>query len=352
MLVSFGGLKFKITAAVLAMLVLLAALNEFLRTSSLGFKGTLVNLSTTFVVFILIFWYIRRQTKPLEKLTETVGKIASGDLAARADQELKDEIGALAEAFNSMADQLTKKIELLERDNLIKKEFISIMAHNLQTPLTIIRGYVNQLLEEKETFSPTQAKTLGIIEGTIKNLGEINSRLLTTIELQGEAIKLNKVKEDLGPLASTVVKEFRKRAEEKKVTLELKVAREPLTAEFDEDWLKVVFENLLDNALKYTPEKGEVTVRVGKTPEGSVFGEVEDTGIGIPKEEQEKVLLPFHRAKDVLRADFAGVGVGLYIVKTVIEKHNGQLKLESEEGKGTKISFTLQKPTDEPDGSR
>ena len=341
---SLGGLQFKITAAVLAVLVLLVALNEFLRTSSLGFGATLLNLSATFTFFLLTFWYIRRQTKPLEKLTETAGKVASGDLTARADQDLKDEIGTLAEAFNSMADQLTKKIELLEKDNLIKKEFISIMAHNLQTPLTIIRGYVDQLLEKKETFPPNEAKTLEIIEGTIKNLGEINSRLLTTIELQGEAIKLNKVKKDLGSLASTVVKEFRGRAEEKQIALELKVAREPLTAEFDEDWLKVVFENLLDNALKYTPEKGKVAVRVGKTPEGSIFGEVEDTGIGIPKEEQEKVLLPFHRAKDVLRADFSGVGVGLYIVKTVIEKHGGQLELKSEEGRGTKIKFTLQKP--------
>ena len=341
---NLGGLQFKITAAVLAVLVLLAALNEFLRVSSLGLVATIVNLSTTLVVFILIFWYIRHQTKPLEKLTETVGKVASGDLTARVDQDLKDKIGALAEAFNSMADQLTKKIELLERDNLIKKEFISIMSHNLQTPLTIIRGYVNQLLEEKRTLSSTQAKTLEIMEGVIKDLGEINSRLLTTIELQGEAIKLNKVKKDLGPLASAIVKEFRKRAEEKQIALNLKVAREPLTAEFDEDWLKVVFENLLDNALKYTPEKGRVAVKVGKTSEGGVFGEVTDTGIGIPKEEQEKVWLPFRRAKDALRADFAGVGVGLYIVKTVLEKHGGQLKLESEEGQGTKIRFILPKP--------
>ena len=347
MLISFGGLKFKITAAVLAMLVLLAALNEFLRISPLGFKATLLNLSTTLVAFILIFWYIRRQTRPLEKLAETVGKVASGDLAARADQDLKNEIGALAEAFNSMADQLTKKIELLEKDNLIKKEFISIMAHNLQTPLTIIRGYVDQLLKEKENLSSDQAHTLEIIEETVKNLVEMNGRLLTTIELQGEAIKLNKTRKDLGPLAGTIVKGFKKRAEEKQITLELKVAREPLTTEFDEEWLTVVFENLLDNALKYTPEKGSVTVSISRTPEGNIVGEVKDTGIGIPEDEQDKVLLPFHRTEDVLRTDFEGVGVGLYIVKTVIEKHNGQLELESEEGKGTKIRFILPKPKDQ-----
>jgi len=346
MTVSFGGLKFKITAAILAMLVLLAALNEFLRISPLGFRATLVNLSTTLVVFILIFWYIQRQTQPLGKLTEIASKVASGDLAARADQELKNEIGALAETFNNMADQLTKKIELLEKDNLIKKEFISIMAHNLQTPLTIVRGYVDQLLKEKETLSSDQSQTLGIIEETVKNMVEMNSRLLTTIELQGEAIKLNKVRKDLGPLAGAIVKGFRKRAEEKQITLELKVAREPLTTEFDEEWVEVVFENLLDNALKYTPEKGKVTVRVGKTSEGGIFGEVEDTGIGIPEDEQDNVLLPFHRTENALRVDFEGVGVGLYIVKTVIEKHNGQLELESEEGKGTKIRFTLPKPKD------
>lgn len=344
---NFGNLQFKIIAVVLATLVLLAALNEFLRTFLSGLGATLVNLSAAFVFFILNFWYIRRQTQPLEKLTETAGKVAAGDLTARADQDLEDKIGGLAEAFNRMADQLTKKIELLEKDNLIKKEFISIMAHNLQTPLTIIRGYVDQLLKEGEdVLSPDQTHTLKIVDGTIKNLVEMNSRLLTTIELQGEAIKLNKTRQDMGPLVSTIVKEFRERAEKKRIALALEVAREPLTAEFDEEWLKVVFENLLDNALKYTPEKGKVTVRVKKTPEGGIFSEVEDTGIGIPKEEQDKVLLPFRRTKSVLRADVEGVGVGLYIVKTVIEKHEGQLELESEEGQGTKIRFILPKPED------
>jgi len=343
---NLGNLQFKIAVAVLTVLILLAALNEFLRTSPFGLSATLINLGTTFVFFILVFWYIRRQTQPLEKLTETVGKVASGDLTARADQALKNEVGELAEAFNRVADQLTKKIELLERDNLIKKEFISIISHNFQTPLTIIRGYTDQLLKEKEGLSFTQIKTLEIIENTVRDVVAMNTRLLTTIELQGEAIKLNKTKQDLGVLAGTVFKEFKKRAEEKQINLALKVAREPLTSELDEEWLKVVFENLLDNALKYTPEKGSVTIRAGKTPEGNIFGEVGDTGLGIPKEEQEKVLLPFHRTKDVLRADFEGVGVGLYIAKTVIERHNGQLKLESEEGKGTKITFILPKPTE------
>jgi len=341
---NLSSLKFKITAAILVALILLSALNEFLRTSLLGLGATLINLSAAFVFFLITFWYVRRQTQPLEKLTETVGKITAGDLTARADQNLQNEVGALAEAFNNMADQLTKKLALLEKDNLIKKEFISIMAHNLQTPLTIIRGYTDQLLKEKGDLPPEKTHTLEIIDSTIKNLVEMNGRLLTTIELQGEAIKLNKTRQDLGPLASTIVKEFKKRAQEKQIALELKVAREPLTTEFDEEWLKIVFENLLDNALKYTPEKGKITVRVQKTPEGSIFGEVEDTGIGIPKKEQENVLLPFRRSKDVLQVDFEGVGVGLYIVKTVIEKHNGQLELKSEEGKGTKIRFVLPKP--------
>lgn len=345
--VNLSRLQFKIAAAVLAALILLAALNEFLRTAPFGIRATLINLSATLIVFILIFWYTHRQAQSLEKLAETVSQIASGELTARADQNLKNEVGPLAEAVNRMADQLVKKIDLLERDNLIKKEFISIMAHNLQTPLTIVRGYVDQLLEERKELSSVQVKTLEIIENTVKNLGEMNDRLLTTIELQGEAIKLNKVKKDLGHLVGVAVREFKKRAEEKQIVLNLEVAREPLTAEFDEEWLEVVFKNLLDNALKFTPEKGKVTVRVGKTAQGLIFGEVEDTGIGIPQDEQNKVMLPFRRARDVQRAGFEGVGVGLYIVKTVIEKHGGQLLMESREGRGTKIRFVLPKPKDQ-----
>jgi len=342
----FDSLQFKITAAVLTTLVLLATLNEFLRTSLSGFTATLVNLGAAFVFFILNFWYLRRQTGPLEKLTAAANKLASGDLAARAEQNLEEKIGGLAKAFNKMADRLTERIGALEKDNLTKKEFISIMSHNLQTPLTIIRGYVDQLLQEKDGFSSDQVHALEIVEETAENLIEMNAHLLTTIELQGEAIKLNKTKQDLGSLVSSIVKGFRKRAEEKQIDLKLEVAREPLTAKLDEEWLEVVFENLLDNALKFTPEKGKVVVRVGKTAEGGIFGEVEDTGIGIPEEEQDKVLLPFRRSKDVLQVDLEGIGVGLYIVKRVIERHSGQLELQSEEGKGTKVRFTLPKPED------
>jgi len=343
------NLQFKIIAVVLATLVLLAALNEFLRTASSTFSGlqaTLVNLGSAFVFFLLNFWYIHRQTQPLSELTAVVEKIAAGDLSVRAGPELRKKVGSLAESLDRMAEQLSQKIKLLESENQVKKQFISIMSHNLQTPLTIIRGLANQLLEEKEGLSPDQIHTLEAIGKTIKNLTEMNARLLTTIELQGEAVKLNKVKKDLGPLVGSVVREFRSRAEEKQITLDLNVAREDLTAEFDEEWLKVVLENLLDNALKYTPDKGKVTVSAWKTHAGEIALEVADTGIGIPKKEQDKIFLPFRRSRGVLRADVKGVGVGLYIVKMVVEKHNGRLELESEEGRGTKIRIILPPPAD------
>lgn len=336
----FNSLKFKIVTAVVAVLLLVAVANEAARLLLPSYLTTVVNFGSIFFAFVIVFWYARKKLDPLEKLEVMAKKVGAGELSARFDSDGTGDMGSLASAFNAMADQLTTQIENLKTANQVQSEFISVTAHNLQTPLVVMNGYLEKLKEGGENLTSEQMAALKDLEAEVAALRELNSRLLSTVELQGELVSLNLKKQDLALSASKAFKQLQKRAEEKEVKLKFESSREPLEAEFDEEWIGVVWENLLDNALKYTPSDGQVTIRVGKT-EGGIFGEVEDTGIGIPESEKDKILLPFHRAKGVRQADVQGVGLGLYIVKLVIDKHHGKIEVDSEEGRGTKIRFVL-----------
>jgi signal transduction histidine kinase len=336
----FDSLKFKIITVVVAVLLLVAVANEVSRWVLPAYLGTPVNFGSIFVSFIIIFWYVRKKLDPLEQLVQVARKLGAGDLTVRMDTAGRDEVKSLSTAFNEMADKLVAQIESLKSANQVQSEFISVTAHNLQTPLVVMLGYLEKLEDSRENLTSEQVAALKDLKAEVLGLRELNSRLLSTVELQGELVSLNLKKQDLALSASRAFKQLKKRAEKKEVNLRFEAAREPLEAEFDEEWIGVVWENLLDNAIKYTPSEGQVTIRVGKTKD-VVFGEVEDTGMGIPESEKEKILLPFHRAKGVRQANVQGVGLGLYIVKLVIEKHHGKLEVESTEGKGTKIRFTL-----------
>ncbi len=335
-----SNLRFKIIFAVFTTFFLVLLASEGSRWLLPRELGTFITVGAVLVSFVFLFWFLARQLEPLRRLVVVAQKIAGGDLKARVDTDLQDEVGDLARAFNRMLDALGQRIAALEQANKSKNEFLAITAHNLQTPLVVLKGYVEKLAEEG-TLNNHQRETLEHLKKTIEHLRQINSRLLSTVELQGAPVVLNRKRGDLAIVAARVVKDFRKRAAAKKINLEFKAAREPLTCEFDEEWIKVVFENLLDNAIKFTPEEGRVTVRIGKTKEGQIFGEVEDTGIGIPQKEQKAVLEPFHRAQRALSGDYEGIGLGLYIVRLVIDKHNGKIEIDSEEGRGTRIRFLL-----------
>lgn len=303
--------------------------------------GQIVGGVLIIINLLIIVWYLDKKFHPLEELTAFASRLERGDFYSRLYIPDNSELGHLAYHLNTMADQLTSQIESLKKSHELKQEFIAISSHNLQTPLIVIRGYLEQLEKETHTLSAQQKRAITGITNQTARLSYIVNRLIKINQLQGELITLHRHPTDLTTLTQEVVDAFQSYARSKQVSLVYNHPNNPLMVEVDKEWIRYVWENLLDNAIKYTQNNGAVTVTIGTNENAKVYGEVEDTGIGIPLEEQESVFTPFHRAQDVLDASYGGFGLGLYGSRLVIERHRGNIYLGSEVGKGTIVRFTL-----------
>lgn len=303
--------------------------------------GQIVGAILIIINLLVIVSFLDKVFHPLEELTAFASRLERGDFYSRLYIANNSEIGHLAYHLNAMADQLTAQIESLKKSHSLKQEFIAISSHNLQTPLIVIRGYLEQLDKETHTLNPEQKKAITGITNQTARLSYIVNRLVKINQLQGELITLHRYPSDLTTLTQEVVDAFQNYARSKQISLVYNHPNNPLMVEIDKEWIKYVWENLLDNAIKYTQNNGVVTVTIGTNENAKVYGEVHDTGIGIPMAEQESVFTPFHRAQDVFDASYGGFGLGLYGSKLVIERHKGNIYLGSEVGKGTTVRFTL-----------
>lgn len=302
--------------------------------------GQISGAAIVLVNLLLIAWYIEKKLQPLEELSALATRLGKGDLYSRTTIQENTEIGQLAHNLNVMADRITEQIESLQKANELKQEFIAISSHNLQTPLIVIRGYLEQVAKSPQ---PTPEHIQKALDGIAKQTTQLNylvKRLLEINQLQGELISLHKHNTDFVTLTQDAIKKFEAYARSKDITISFVAPDVPVTARFDPKWIVYVWENLLDNAVKFTSSHGTIKITIGNTQEG-VFGEILDTGIGIPEAEQEQMFLPFHRAQEVLDASYAGVGLGLYGAKLVIDRHQGSIRLHSLEGGGTTVRFTL-----------
>ena len=308
------------------------------------FPFTLSNLVLAvlvFISFLLTLWYLDRLLKPLDDTVLLALRLSRGDFYARAEVVTESEIGLLAKSLNALGDKIVTQIEELEHAGQLKQEFISISSHNLQTPLIVIKGYLELLRKHELHLDDQQLRALEAIDRQIHQLQTIVKRLIDINQLQGELIMLHKHPTDFANFSDVIAKDFIHFAKMQGISMDVQILEHPLPAVFDREWIKMVWQNLIDNAIKYTPKGGSIVVSVGKNSKGVIYGEVSDTGIGIAETEQESVFLPFHRSQDVLDMKYAGFGLGLYAVKLVIDRHQGTIFLTSQEGNGTTIRFSI-----------
>ncbi|MBA3842557.1 MAG: HAMP domain-containing histidine kinase [Actinobacteria bacterium] len=219
----------------------------------------------------------------------------------------------------------------------MKDEFVSSVSHELRTPLTSISGYVELMLED-ETHEETRAH-LAIVERNAQRLLGLVTDLLFTAQLQEGRLELERAEVDLAQLATQALQSARPRAEVAGVNLELDVSDVPQIAG-EPVRLAQLLDNLISNAIKFTPADGHV--RVGLHARGGVVClEVSDTGIGISDAERERLFERFFRSQGALERQIQGTGLGLYISKAIVEAHNGWIAVESTEGKGTTFIVEL-----------
>jgi two-component system phosphate regulon sensor histidine kinase PhoR len=228
------------------------------------------------------------------------------------------------------------RLKQLERT---REEFVANVSHELRTPLSLIKGYVETLLDGARNNPEVAERFLKIIERNTERLDLLIQDLLTISALEAGRVKLNLQKVELRPLAEKVLGDLKPPADGKGVAL---VNQLPdLIAAADAVRLEQVLANLVDNAIKYGRSQGTVTVGGGKTGDGKIEVFVQDDGPGIPPESLDRVFERFYRVDKARSREQGGTGLGLSIVKHIVQSHGGKVWVKSEPGKGATFFFTL-----------
>lgn len=225
--------------------------------------------------------------------------------------------------------------------NTLKTQFLANMSHELRTPLNSIIGFSEMLYDELYgPLNATQKEYLEIILSSARHLLQIISDILDLSRIEQGKITLSKQEVSLAELVHSVESIIRPQAENRRLSLLTLLPGSLPTVSVDPTRIKQVLYNLLSNAVKFTPPGGTITIKADCNKQ-EVAVTVEDTGIGIKKEDQARVFDEFYQAESLYEKKFEGVGLGLPLSKRLIELHNGRIELESAVGKGTKVTFYL-----------
>jgi len=281
--------------------------------------------------------------RPILPLREGAHKIGSGDLGHRIRIVSHDELGELARDFNAMATKLQ------ELDQL-KQDFVSNVTHELRSPLTSLRGYVEFLLKEGAgPLNDEQRESLIVAKNNAMRLARFIDNLLDVAKIESRKVELHREEVDLHPVAEEMSVVFRPQAEEKQISLENKISASLPHVWADSDKTTEILTNLVSNAVKFTPEGGSIRMEAAEDGD-AVHVKVRDTGSGIPPESLESVFNKFEQVKPTagLARKTKGTGLGLTIVKGFVEAHGGRVWIESAVGKGTTVHFTLPRRKEEP----
>jgi signal transduction histidine kinase len=239
----------------------------------------------------------------------------------------------------SVIRDITKEKAMDDRN----KEFIYTTTHELRTPITAIKGYLSMILNgDAGTIDPKQRLYFNRVFQSTERLVLLVEGILNTARIESGHIVVTPKQFDVGPLIHEVMSDFKQKSEQKNIIIKTKVENGG-TVWADYDLTKQALSNLVDNAIKYTP-KGEISISSRKK-NGEVFITVSDTGVGIPKKELDLIFTKFYRVENSESVKAGGTGLGLFIVKNLIEKQGGRIDIESRLRKGTDISiiFTINK---------
>jgi signal transduction histidine kinase len=301
-------------------------------TDALGLitlPGLLLLAGVTAVAAFLIVTPARRKLAALEAAAARMG---AGDLTARAPVHGGDEIARVAAAFNRMGDELGARDEALRRVDALRRQMLADVSHELRTPLTTNRGFIETLQMPPTASSPDRSRYLATIEREIVRLERIVADLLDVARLEAGVADFDVRVFDTGRLFGHVAHRHERTARDAGVRLafEVEAGADQMTG--DPHRLEQAMENLVANALRYTPRGGDVVMRAAAGP-GMVRLSVSDTGPGIPADHLDRVFDRFYKADPSRAAALRGSGLGLSIVKAIAERHGGRVAVASQPGR-------------------
>lgn len=299
-------------------------------------------IAAVIIALIVAYFVSRSITLPIRQVKETAQQIAKGDFGRRVRIKSKGELGELAESLNTMADELQQKMENLKRLDRVRTDFVANVSHELKTPLTLIKGYIETLQNKAINNKEKSNKFISIIKEHSDRLGYMIDDLLSLSELELSRDCVNRTEVDLKAVIDEISLGFGQALAEKKQSLTVNTQGEDFGIQADRNKIEQVFVNLIDNAVKYTKESGRIEVSLCEKGQ-TICVTVQDNGIGIPKEHRDRIFERFYRVDKARSRELGGTGLGLSIVKHIVLAHKGKIAIESEPNRGTKVSVTFPK---------
>lgn len=284
------------------------------------------------VLFLLFF--SRFVHRPIEKITDGAEEFAHGNLSYQIGVDTDDELGYLARSLNYMSDSLNQNSEY-------QRNFIANVSHDFRSPLTSIKGYV-EAIEDGTIPVEMQGRYLKIISYEVSRLEKLTRSLLLLNSLDKKTKGLNFQNFDINGTIKSTAATFEGICTQRQIRLELLLHGEQLSAHADQERIQQVLYNLLDNAIKFSPDHSVITIETTEKS-GRIFVSVKDHGPGISKEALPRIWDRFYKTDTSRGKDRKGSGLGLSIVKEIIKAHNQNVDVISTEGVGTEFIFTLDK---------
>jgi len=318
-------------------------------TVNSGFDDLLEAMNKTIIMsslwlmlaaLIAVYFISERLVSPIRAMSRASKEFAAGHFDVRVPVNGNDEVSELSEAFNNMAASL-------QHSEQMKQTFLSNVSHDLRTPMTTISGFIDGIIDG--AIPPEKHNHyLGVIASEVRRLSRLVSTLLDITKIQAGERKFNMVPFDICEQAREIIISSEQRLESKQLDVRFNVDRDNMYVNADRDAIHQILYNLCDNGIKFSNEGGVYDITI-KELNGKIYVSVYNEGEGIPESDLPYVFDRFYKSDKSRGLDKTGVGLGLYIARTIIEAHNEKIWVESEQGKWCKFTFTLPKGTSPKD---
>ncbi len=289
-------------------------------------------LAVLILAFIALYVMTYQMVRPLRQMAALTRQFSNGDFSGRVKVRGQDEVAELAQALNGMAVSLSSVEDM-------RRSFVANVSHDLKTPMTTIAGFIDGILDGTVP-AERRKEYLRIVSEETKRLSRLVTAMLDLTRIDSGQLQLHPIEFDLTAMACSTLVSFEPRIEAKHICIEGLEACSPQTVYADYDLLQQVVYNLLDNAVKFTEDGGNIRLTLAKA-EDKVTCIVRNTGGGIPAAEMPHIFERFYKSDRSRGLDRTGTGLGLYIVKTVIDLHGGEITVRSAEGEYCEFAFWL-----------
>lgn len=277
---------------------------------------------------------------PISEMVVVAEALRHGQYDRKVLKITPDEIGRLGDTLNRLGAEITRRIGEMQRLENIRRDFVANVSHEIKTPLTSIKGYVETLLNGAIDDPSHRLRFLEKIDRNTERLSQLVQDILSLAQIEAAEDVFKTQPTDVGPILFSVISRYEDAFSHKGLRLKLNMPDAPMVVMGDKEAMIQVLDNLLTNAIKYTPEGGRVTVSLSTKGEWARI-DVEDTGIGISADDLGRIFERFYRVDKARARDLGGTGLGLSIVKHLVMTMGGEVGVESTVGLGSKFSVRL-----------